>query len=201
MRYGNRHNSKKREIFTMAKQSDDLGAVRIIAEALKDFEKNDQERIIRWARERVGLDASASPIIAGTQPSSPSVAASVSATHKASSIKEFIESKNPKRDIHFAATVAYYYQFEALAESKKDSITSADLLEACRLSNRARFEKPIGVLNNAESMGLLDRAERGQFKINAVGENLVAMGLPSGNLGTERHKRKIKRSRKKKVKK
>lgn len=176
----------------MTKQNDDLEAVRIIAEALKDFEKNDQERIIRWARERVGLDVSAPlPAMSGVQ--SKMTSAGPSTISKANSIREFIEAKNPKRDIHFAATVAYYYQFEAPEENRKETISSDDLQEACRLSNRTRFKKPIGVLNNAESMGLLDRPVRGSFKINAVGENLVAMGLPTGNSGGERRQYKAKR--------
>lgn len=35
-------------------------------------------------------------------------------------------------------------------------------------------------LNNAKNMGLLDRSsEAGKFEVNTVGENLVAMTLPS----------------------
>jgi hypothetical protein len=34
---------------------DDLEAVRVIVNALNGFEANDQERILRWAREKLGL--------------------------------------------------------------------------------------------------------------------------------------------------
>lgn len=185
----------------MTKPNDDLEAVRIIAEALKDFEKTEQERIIRWARERVGLDTAASLATAPTPQRQPTAATTSSESGKPSTIKEFIDSKNPRKDIHFAATVAYYHRFEAPEGSKKDAINSADLQEACRLASRNRFKKPIGVLSNAEAMGLLDRHERGLFKINAVGENLVAMGLPSNttSISTGRKRqgkpRKNKRTR------
>ena len=37
-------------------------------------------------------------------------------------------------------------------------------------------------LNNAKAQGYLDAAERGTFRINTVGENLVAMTF-TGNIG------------------
>ena len=42
----------------MTKPTDDLEAVRVVAEALQGFDSQDQERIIRWAREKLGLVAS-----------------------------------------------------------------------------------------------------------------------------------------------
>jgi|SRR5271167_805083 len=41
----------------MTKPTDDLEAVRVVAEALQGFDARDQERIIRWAREKLGLVA------------------------------------------------------------------------------------------------------------------------------------------------
>ena len=37
---------------------DDLEAVRKVIEALTPFNKDDQERIVRWAREKLGLSPS-----------------------------------------------------------------------------------------------------------------------------------------------
>jgi len=42
----------------MTKPTDDLEAVRVVAEALQGFDARDQERIIRWAREKLGLASS-----------------------------------------------------------------------------------------------------------------------------------------------
>jgi hypothetical protein len=55
-----------------------------------------------------------------------------------------------------------------------------------------------GFKNNALNQGYFDRAERGEFKLNAVGENLVAMALPGtgedkpNNYATRRNVRKPK---------
>jgi hypothetical protein len=81
----------------MTKPNDDLEAVRIVAEALQGFDAGDQERIIRWAREKLGLTAlpvqqqrsasvqvpSAAPVarpaptVAAVAPPSPSAAAPI----------------------------------------------------------------------------------------------------------------------------
>ena len=112
-------------------------------------------------------------------------------------IKSFIEQKKPTSDIHLVTTIAYYYAFEAPEEEKKESIGAEDLIEALRQSQQKRFKKPVQVLNNAKKRGLLDSAGRGQFKINSVGENLVAMVLPNKNSKLS-HSTQSKNQRKKK---
>jgi hypothetical protein len=96
-----------------------------------------------------------------------------------SDIKTFVEKKNPTFDTHFAATVAYYYRFEAPEHLRKESITKEDLQEGCRQAGRERLRHPAQTLVNAHTQGLLDRGDRGAYVINTVGENLVAMALPS----------------------
>jgi len=160
----------------MTNPSDDLEAVRIISEALKAFDDKEKDRIIRWARERLGLQqdqAIQTSVLPAQQSSNTPIQV------HSSDIKTFVDSKNPRNDVQFAATIAYYYRFEAPENERKEAITSADLQEACRKAKRERFEKPSMTLNNAHKLGLLDKTgERGNFTINSVGENLVAMTLP-----------------------
>jgi hypothetical protein len=82
----------------MAKATpDDLEAVRAVVAALQPFEPGDQERILRWAREKLGLSAtSASAAIKDL--SSEAIAAEPSvpaASTKSTDIKTFIEYKKP----------------------------------------------------------------------------------------------------------
>ena len=44
-------------------------------------------------------------------------------------------------------------------------------------------------LNNAVNQGYMDRVARGQYKVNAVGENLVSMTLPDAGGGSAAPKR------------
>src|SRR5205823_4680019 len=85
----------------------------------------------------------------------------------------------PRSDVQFAATVAYYYRFLAPEPERKAVISEGDLLDACRKVGRERPTQPYMTLANAFNAGLLDRPEKGVFSINAVGENLVAMTLPT----------------------
>ena len=190
----------------MTKQNDDLDAVRKIVDALGTFDPADQERILRWAREKVGLQT-APPAQSHAASQTPSAAPKISEptpTHAGgghTDIKSFIAAKKPASDNQFAAAVAYYYRFEAPAGERKDAVTADDLQEACRKAGRDRLRKPIVTLHHAHNMGLLDKAGRGEFSINTVGENLVAMTLPQGAAQVSGAPGRAKHTRAKKTKK
>jgi hypothetical protein len=176
----------------MSKQADDLEAVRSVIAALEPFDHKDRGRIIRWACEKLGMTipvesvaSAAPPPVPSALPTPPKATESNANTPQgglASDIKSFIAKKSPKGDNHLAATVAYFYQFEAPAAERKESIDKDDLIDACRRADRKRPARPAQVLVNAYLGGLLDRGERGQYRLNSVGENLVAMVLPDGGM-------------------
>ena len=161
----------------MVNPTDKFDVLRNIVEQLKDLSAEEQQRVIRWACEELGISEQAS--VATVAPQATPVAVPAATAPIAGGpvdIKSFLEEKNPQTDIHFAVVVAYYYRF--LAPEKKDAISSEDLQEAARLSSRARLANPGKTTNNAVSSGLLDSAGRGLYKVNTVGENLVAIVLP-----------------------
>ena len=150
--------------------------------------KGEQEKILRWVAESLGLAVATTPVAAPGQQSValPSTllhtvheTAATSVSARAKDIKAFVEEKEPRSDMQFAAVVAYYHRFESSEANRKEAITSRDLQDAARLAGRLRFRTPSATLNNAVRQGYFDRADRGEFKLNAVGENLVAMALPA----------------------
>ena len=180
----------------MADPKDDLAAVRTIAEALTGFDPKEQERILRWVREKVGLTAATERSLPTGSPAIVSMAGHGAPASPATDLKSFFLDKKPKNDVQFAATVAYYYRFVAPTEHRKDEITANDLQEACRLVGRERFSVPGQTLRNAHNLGLLNKgSEAGAYAINSVGENLVDVALPADNAGIPRAK--IKRKKKK----
>jgi hypothetical protein len=192
----------------MTKPADDLEAIRIVTQALEPFDSKDRERIIRWAAEKLGMTAMSAlttlgaPPALGTstalQPPAGTALPAISAVPK--DIRSFVMAKHPKSDNQMAAVVAYYYHFEAPAAERKDSIGKKELLEACRKSDRKRPARPEQVLVNTYHAGLLDKAgSSGQYKLNSVGENLVAMVLPEQNASGNTALRKSKGSRGKKI--
>ena len=118
----------------MTAKIDDLEAVRILAETLQPFAIDGRERIVRWAREKLGMTtgaatASGSRVEATTDAPRDAI---VTGSQGAVDIKKFVTEKAPKSDVHFAATVAYFYQFKSPEHQRKESITKEDLVEACR---------------------------------------------------------------------
>jgi hypothetical protein len=189
----------------MTKTTDDLEAVRTVTTALGGFSPEEQERIIRWAREKLGLAPAPRnlPEAPAPEPSTaampqrhrePTDAAQPPAPRR--DLKTFVTAKSPKSDVQFAATAAYFYRFEASPEQRRNEIDSAILQDACRLAGRKRFKHPRMTLNNAKNLGLLDKTSEGKYTINTVGENLVAMALPSQSRGSAKGKKPQKPTKK-----
>ena len=183
---------------------DDLEAVRTIAAALSGFSPEEQERILRWVREKVGLAPNPRtvpeirvpqpPLVKPARP--PELAETPQAPASGKDLKSFATSKNPRSDVQFAATVAYFYRFEAPPEQRKNEIDSAALQDACRLAGRARLPHPSMTLTNAKNQGLIDKgSETGKYAINTVGENLVAMTLPGQADGSGKSKKTKKQKK------
>jgi hypothetical protein len=177
----------------MSKPADDLEAVRAVIEAVQGFKEDEQQRIFRWAAEKLGLKSpfgvytSAGAAAPGIQTTPPPPAAPGAPAASGQDIRSFVVSKNPKSDVQFAATVAYYYQFEAPQAERKKCINKNDLQEATRKTGRERLKRPDQTLRNAHMLGLLDKGdEPGTFCINTVGENLVAMTLPGDGAAPQR---------------
>jgi hypothetical protein len=186
-RFQNR-NLLKLDHFRWHGVEDQLEAVRTVVEAVKGFKDDEQQRIFRWAAEKLGLK---SPFGASTHPTATTPAAPVAAAAPPAKtppgapaadgqdIRSFVATKNPRSDIQYAATIAYYYQFEAPQAERRKCIGKVDLQDATRKTGRKRFKRPDQTLRNAHMLGLLDKGdELGTFCINTVGENLVAMTLP-----------------------
>jgi hypothetical protein len=191
----------------MTDKPNDFDVAKAVCEQLQHLDKERQHRIIRWVAESLGIPLPAENISAARSAAEGDIAARVSsgATNApATDIRTFVEKKRPKSDVQFAAVVAYYYRFEAPVDQRQESISAKVLQDAARLADRSRLKKPnltLITLNNAKNLGYLDSAGRGTFKINTVGENLVAMTLPSQQEDTQRRTLSRKKRRKRKPKK
>lgn len=184
----------------MSNTVNDFDAAKTISDLLKDMEKDRQQRILRWVAESLDLTLHVrtptqhdlTPSGVQSSEGGVSLAGIALPPERAIDIKTFVESKSPKSDIQFSAVVAYYYRFEAPTDERRDTISAEVLQDAARLAGRARFSSPLVTLNNAKKQGYLDAAERGAFRINSVGENLVAMTLPGGITANSKPKPRTK---------
>jgi hypothetical protein len=177
---------------------DDFATAKAVADLLKGLDPDRQARVLRWVSESLGI---VTPLESRSEPparrSGNAELNRVTTPGATIDIKSFVASKDPKSDNQFAATVAYFYRFEAPQNQRRESITAEILQEATRLAGRSRLGDPGKTLRNAKDMGYLDAADRGEYRINSVGENLVAMTLPGqGRMVPAKTPRKQTRSKK-----
>jgi hypothetical protein len=177
--------------------ADDFDAAKAIYEKLKDVPPERQEKILRWVCESLGIALPTRYIERSAPAPAPEDEPSDTppgTQQQSVDIKSFIASKRPRSDNQFAAAVAYYYRFVAKPEERRETINADGLQDASRQARGGALHSPKATLNNAVASGFLDRAERGAFRLNTVGENLVAMTLPGE--GKEQAPRKGRRPRK-----
>lgn len=158
-----------------------LDAAQKIVVELTGMTSEHQSLALKFAIETLGLrvPAAISPATAqpvhSPQPIPPHAASS--ADHS-TDIRSFTAMKDPKSDQQFAAVVAYFYQFEAKPEDRKEAIDGDVMRDAARLAPWPQRKRWNMTLTNAKNAGYLDAAGSGKFKLSSVGENLVAITLP-----------------------
>jgi hypothetical protein len=161
-------------------------AQKIVAE-LRGMAPEHQALALKFSMETLGLQlpattaashvSAAFPAPAPQEPTPP-----VGSVGHSTDIKAFTSLKAPKSDQQFTAVVAYFYQFEAPPEQRKEFIDVETMKNAARLTGRKQAPQWKFTLQNAKNSGYLDAAGDGKFKLSSVGENLVAISLP-GNAG------------------
>jgi hypothetical protein len=178
----------------MTGEVSDFDVAKDVADRLRALDRQRQIRVIRWVAESLEIDLGQrqqgdpiTPLDPLPQPPSP----------RLTSIKDFIGAKKPMSDMQFAAVVAYFHKFEAPVEQRRATVTPDLLQDAARLAGRPRLRKPNITLNNAKNQGYLDRKAHGEYEINSVGENLVAMTMPNtdGRVRPPRKNSKKRRTR------
>lgn len=96
-------------------------------------------------------------------------------------IQTLKENKNPSNDIEMACVVAFYLEHHAPENERKDYITNKDIEKYFKQAKFPLPKAPSQVPLNAKTAGYFDSAERGKYKLNPVGYNLVAHKLPKEN--------------------
>jgi hypothetical protein len=93
-------------------------------------------------------------------------------------IRSFRNEKKPRSAKEMACVVAFYLKELAPDGERKESIAASDL---DKYFKQAQFKLPqrmAQLLPDAKGSGYFDSAARGEYKLNAVGYNLVAHSLP-----------------------
>ncbi|MHC4442244.1 MAG: hypothetical protein ACYTBZ_12100 [Planctomycetota bacterium] len=94
-------------------------------------------------------------------------------------IRTLKEQKKPKSAQQMSCLVAYYLQEHAPEAEKKDSVSIDDMIKYFKQAGFRLPKQMKQLLKDAKRAGYFDSGARGEYKLNPVGYNLVAYGLPS----------------------
>lgn len=95
-------------------------------------------------------------------------------------IKTFKEGKRPRSANEMAALVAYYLANLAPPGEKKATLNQQDIETFFKIAGFPLPKQVRVTLQNAKNAGYFDLVGDGQYKLNAVGHNLVVHSMPRG---------------------
>ena len=157
-------------------QDKQLKAINGIIEILKELNNDECMRVFKYVFDRFdikNLNMSSVDLKSNFLPQNNNVSIV--------DIRTLKEQKKPKSGIQMVALVAYYLKNIISLDERKDIINTNDVE---KYFNQAGFKLPTGkrgsadVLNNAKKAGYLEAIAKNKYKLNPVGYNLVAYGLP-----------------------
>lgn len=183
----------------------EIKAISGILSFLEGLDAQARERVFKYVTERLGITTPRtvprSPDIAATENTSEQPVATVRKNQSFTDIRSLKEEKNPDSAIQMTALVAYYLQEIAGAEERKDSIDVEDIQKYFKQAGFVLPKVPKSALINTKAAGYLESADRGRYKLNPVGYNLVAYGLPPKTRSANAKRPKKQSTKKSKPKK
>lgn len=184
----------------MSEQNTDpeLQAMQQVIKALESLDVDARTRVLTYVFQRLGLSLATSntiptpsevqpPPLTAARPAAPMPVGIVVAD-----IRSLKEVKQPKSDNQMAALVAYYLKEVAPANDRKDAIEQEDIEKYFKQAGFPLPNRPAMTLVNAKHAGYFDSVGVGLYKLNPVGHNLVAHGMPSSSGDGNRRAKKQK---------
>ncbi|WP_315767070.1 hypothetical protein [Bradyrhizobium sp. SZCCHNR2009] len=162
-------------------------AITKVMDALSPLDGEAREHVLEFVLKRMNINMAkpaappGAPVIPGYTP----LLQAFTPAPAGMDIRTFAAEKSPKTLNEKVALMAYFLANLAPPEERRDFITSEDIKP---YFTQANFELPTGpanmTLTNAKNAGYLNALERGQYKLNSVGHNLVAHKLPKKDGGS-----------------
>jgi hypothetical protein len=179
---------------------DDVKAISAIISALKPLDQNARVHVLEFVIKRLGISLTAEQAalaeLTDTPAFRPPPIPSPTTPSAVVDIRNFAAEKNPKTINEKVAVVGYYLAHLAPPSERRDYLISDDIKT---YFVQADFHLPTApanmTLQNAKNAGYLNALDRGQYKLNAVGYNLVAHKLPGGETGGPVRKPKKSKAR------
>lgn len=160
------------------KEDQEFQSVSAIAKALRPLADEARERVLSAALALLGI-AQRAPAATGNESQDELADGPPSDRPAIPDIRSLRDNKAPKSDIEMAVLVAYYLQYVVPTNERRDTITAEDIEEYFRQADHPLPSRGgRDVLPNAKRAGYFDLAAPGSYRLNPVGHNLAAHGLP-----------------------
>jgi len=175
----------------------EIAAIKAVLSALGPLSEKARVSVLEYVVKRLELPAGLGLQLTHLQPNQPLQELPLKETPP-SHIKDLKSQKKPRSANEMSAIVAYYLSNLAPADKRKATINPKDIETYFKIAEFPLPEQVRATLPNAKNAGYFDSAGAGEYKLNAVGHNLVAHSMPRGS-GSEGKpkKRRSGRSRKK----
>jgi hypothetical protein len=164
----------------MAEPDKELVAIGSIIDLLLPLDQEQRGRVLEYVLKRLDMATVRAPSSVPQEV----VSSSVTSPGSVVDIRTLTVEKQPRSAIEMAAVIGYYISELAPASERSDTI-NADTIR--RYFKMAGFPMPSAlrnVLPTAASAGYFESVDRGAYRLNPVGYNLVVHKLPrSGSPG------------------
>lgn len=160
----------------------EVEAIRSISVALQPLDEAAKQRVIEYVIKRfslgigVSLSSSSLPTITKFAQDYLAESSFSEITH----IRQLKDLKKPKTAIEMAALVAYFLSDLSPQAERKETVTTKDIETYFKIAGYRLPTALQQLLGNAKNAGYFDLVGTGEYKLNAVGYNLVVHNLPRG---------------------
>lgn len=161
----------------------ELNAIQSIINALEPLNAEARQRVIAYIFQRLGLaieqqatSINSGELSVGSATTNPPITPITSVVMDIRTLKE---QKAPSTAIEMAAIVAFYLTELAPSDTRKDVISKNEIDNYFKQANFPLPKDSKFTLPNASKAGYFDALGNGQYRLNPVGFNLVAHGLPA----------------------
>jgi len=175
----------------------EIEAIRVILNSLDPLDVVARESVLDYVFKRLGIKQETAALTPPTQqhapttPQQPTLVQPPASQHQ--HIKDYKEEKQPRSAIEMAAIVAYYLENLAPETERKQTVGTADLNTHFKIAEFKLPAKQQFTLVNARNAGYFDSAGGGEYKLNAVGHNLVVHSMPRKENGAGATRKRTKK--------
>jgi hypothetical protein len=175
-------------------------AIQTLIEVLQPLDEDQRANVLDFVfrslkiKRSVASSASGGGVLANSATSILEAEVPTPGLSTAGDIRSFTGEKKPSTVNQMVAVLGYYLAHLAPDGERRDHIVSDDIK---KYFVQAGFPLPTGpttmTLVNAKNAGYLDALEKGKYRLNAVGHNLVVHKMPAEAGTPSSHRRVVKK--------